>query len=61
MNNTRGKKKKQVKLANKYLVAHLSNSYEWETHVGLSALHQKDCNGKGKHKAFDGSLACYLC
>ena len=61
MNAVCGKKKKQVKLVHKCLVADPNSSYESETYVGLLALYQKDSNGKGKCKAINSGLTCYSC
>ena len=53
------KKKDQIKLVNKCLIVDSKSSYVWVTHMGLPALHAKNCEGKGKHRAIDGGLACY--
>ena len=59
MNAVHGKKKNQLTLVYRHLLVDSKITHAWGTYLALPALHEKDCDGKGEHRATDGSLACY--
>ena len=56
-----GKKKYQVPAVHECLVIDPNSLHEWGIYHSLPALCEKRCEGKGKHNAIDGGLACYSC
>ena len=57
MNAVCGKKKNQLALVHRHSLVDSKRAHAWGTYLALPALHEKDCDGKGKCRATDGGLA----
>ena len=61
INSVYGKRKHQVPVVHKYLTIDPNSSYEWGVYLSLPAIYDKKCDGRGRHPAVDGGLACLPC